>query len=95
MNTAMMHDWLVPDWPAPAPVRAVTTTRQGGVSQGCYASMNPADHVDDDPAAVVANREYLQQVLDLPAQPVWLQQVHGSVVVNAATARASDRKSVV
>lgn len=89
MNTAMMHDWLVPDWPAPAPVRAVTTTRQGGVSQGCYASMNPADHVDDDPAAVVANREYLQQVLDLPAQPVWLQQVHGSVVVNAATAGAS------
>jgi YfiH family protein len=82
-------NWLVPDWPAPALVRAVTTTRQGGVSQGCYASMNPADHVDDDPVAVMANRETLQRVLDLPGQPVWLQQVHGTRVVNAATAGGS------
>ena len=89
MNIAMMNDWLVPDWPAPASVRAVTTTRQGGVSQGCYASMNPADHVDDDPVAVMANRRYLQQALDLPCQPVWLQQVHGTTVVNAATAGTS------
>jgi YfiH family protein len=89
VNTAMINDWLVPDWPAPASVRAVTTTRQGGVSQGCYASMNPADHVDDDPVAVMANRKYLQQVLDLPGQPVWLQQVHGTTVVNAATAGTS------
>ena len=89
MNIAMMNDWLVPDWPAPASVRAVTTTRQGGVSQGCYASMNPADHVDDDPVAVMANRKYLQQALDLPGQPVWLQQVHGTEVINAATAGTS------
>jgi len=89
VNIAMMNDWLVPDWPAPASVRAVTTTRQGGVSQGCYASMNPADHVDDDPVAVMANRRYLQQALDLPCQPVWLQQVHGTTVVNAATAGTS------
>ena len=89
MNTAMINDWLVPDWPAPASVRAVTTTRQGGVSQGCYASMNPADHVDDDPVAVMANRKYLQQALDLPGQPVWLQQVHGTEVINAATACTS------
>jgi hypothetical protein len=51
--------------------------------------MNPADHVDDDPAAVMANREILQQALGLPAQPVWLQQVHGTVVVNAAIAGGS------
>jgi YfiH family protein len=89
VNIAMINDWLVPDWPAPASVRAVTTTRQGGVSQGCYASMNPADHVDDDPVAVMANRQYLQQALDLPGQPVWLQQVHGTTVVNAATAGTS------
>jgi len=81
--------WIVPDWPVAARVRAVTTTRQGGVSQGCYASMNPADHVDDDPAAVLANRQTLQQVLNLPAQPVWLQQVHGTRVVNAATVGSS------
>jgi len=80
-----IEDWIVPDWPVPAAVRAVTTTRQGGVSKGCYASMNPADHVGDDPAAVSANREILQQALGLPAQPLWLQQVHGTAVVNAAT----------
>jgi copper oxidase (laccase) domain-containing protein len=79
-------DWIVPDWPVATSVRAVTTTRQGGVSRGSYASMNPAAHVDDDPAAVLANRQTLQQVLDLPGQPVWLQQVHGTEVVNAATA---------
>ena len=80
-----IEDWIVPDWPVTAAVRAVTTTRQGGVSTGCYASMNPADHVDDDPVAVSANREILQQVLGLPAQPLWLQQVHGTAVVNAAS----------
>ena len=82
-------DWIVPDWPVAASVRAVTTTRQGGASRGSYASMNPADHVDDDPVAVMANRRYLQQALDLPCQPVWLQQVHGTTVVNAATAGTS------
>ncbi|MEN8108726.1 MAG: peptidoglycan editing factor PgeF [Pseudomonadota bacterium] len=85
----MINNWIVPDWPAAAAVRAVTTTRQGGVSQGCYASMNPADHVDDNPVAVRANRETLQQALGLPGQPLWLQQVHGTAVVNAATAGMS------
>jgi YfiH family protein len=89
VNMPVPDNWLVPDWPVVASVHAVTTTRQGGVSQGCYASMNPADHVADDPAAVMANRETLQRVLDLPGQPVWLQQVHGTRVVNAATAGGS------
>ena len=71
----MPEDWIAPDWPAPACVHAVTTTRQGGLSRGAYASMNPADHVGDDPEAVAANRARLQQLLDLPARPVWLQQM--------------------
>jgi hypothetical protein len=77
--------WIVPDWPAPACVQAVTTTRQGGVSVGAYASMNPADHVGDAPEAVAANRARLQQELALPAPPVWLQQVHGITIVDAGT----------
>jgi hypothetical protein len=48
--------------------------------------MNPADHVGDDPLAVSANRARLQQLLALPAAPVWLQQVHGTQVVDAASA---------
>lgn len=85
----MIEDWLVPDWPAAPRVRAVCTTRHGGHSTGPYRSMNPADHVGDDPAAVRANRSTLQQVLHLPAAPCWLQQVHGTTVIDAAAATAA------
>lgn len=75
-----MHpDWIVPDWPAPAGVRALVTSRAGGVSQPPYASMNLAAHVGDDAAAVAENRRILRQ--SLPAEPLWLQQVHGTRVV--------------
>ena len=87
----MKGDWLIPDWPLPANVRAVTTTRSGGVSTGPYRSMNPADHVGDDPAAVRANRARLTDVLGLPGEPAWLRQVHGTRVVAAgATAAGSE-----
>jgi len=76
---------IIPDWPAPDRVRAVTTTRPGGVSQSPYASLNLAAHVGDNPLAVVENRRRLRQRLNLPAEPRWLQQVHGTGVVDAAT----------
>jgi len=72
---------IIPDWPAPAGVRAACTTREGGVSAGPYASFNLATHVGDDPAAVATNRARLVEILSLPAQPHWLNQVHGSGVV--------------
>lgn len=74
-----MPDWLVPDWPAPANVRACMTTRTGGVSRPPWDSLNPAGHVGDDPAAVAANRAILRR--HLPAEPLWLEQVHGCDVV--------------
>jgi len=79
----VIEDWIVPDWPAAPQVRAVCTTRHGGFSRGPYASMNPATHVGDDPATVLANRKALQQGLQLPAEPRWLQQVHGTTVIDA------------
>jgi YfiH family protein len=84
----MVHDWIVPDWPAAARVHAVTTTRAGGVSVAPYASMNPAMHVGDSEAAVEENRARLAAQLSLPVAPCWLQQVHGTRVVDAATADA-------
>ena len=81
--------WIVPDWPAAARVRAFTTTRRGGVSQAPYASMNLADHVGDDPLAVAQNRQLLQQQLELPGEPLWLQQVHGTTPVNALECTAA------
>ena len=76
-------DWIVPDWPAPARVRALITTRNGGSSTGPYASMNLGLRVDDDPAVVEANRRLLNHFL--PAEPKWLNQVHGVRVVDAET----------
>lgn len=79
-------NWIVPDWPAPPGVRAVCTTRAGGVSSGPYASLNLGDHVGDVPASVAANRQRLAQAID--ARPVFLRQVHGTdvAVLDAATA---------
>lgn len=77
-----MAPWLVPDWPAPASVRAVFTLRgQGpadGASRGPWGFFNLADHVGDEPAAVAANRARLQQALGV--RPVFLQQMHGTGV---------------
>ena len=74
------------DWPAPAWVQAVATTRQGGVSVEPYASLNLGDHVNDEPSAVRRNRELLRAGLSLPGEPAWLQQVHGTAAVQAAFA---------
>ncbi|MCK9606951.1 MAG: peptidoglycan editing factor PgeF [Methylomonas sp.] len=76
-------NWIKPDWPLPARVRAATTLRNGGVSVGSYAGLNPAGHVNDDPGHVLANRRIIREMLQLPAEPVWLQQVHGIEVVKA------------
>jgi len=78
----MSDVWIVPDWPAPAAVRALSTTRAGGVSLAPYASLNLGAHVGDDPARVAENRARLRRLL--PAEPRWLNQVHGSAVVDAA-----------
>jgi YfiH family protein len=72
-------DWLVPDWPAPPRVRALVTTRRGGVSTGSWASMNLGAHCGDDPGNVKANRQRLRACV--PEEPLWLQQVHGKRVL--------------
>ncbi len=75
----MDGSWIVPDWPAPRSVRAVCTTRQGGVSLPPYDSLNLGDHVGDALAAVAHNRRVLSEAIG--AGPVFLQQVHASAVV--------------
>lgn len=72
-------DWLVPQWPAPVGVHAVFTSRQGGVSLPPYDTLNLGDHVEDACAAVAANRLILQRAIS--CQPVFMQQVHGTGVL--------------
>jgi YfiH family protein len=75
---------IVPDWPAPPNVRAVQTTRLGGVSQTPYDSLNLGTHVGDNPLHVAANRQRLSDIL--PSEPIWMEQVHGTIVQDAALA---------
>lgn len=72
---------IIPDWPAPVNVKALQTTRSGGVSSAPYDSFNLGDHVGDAPLSVERNRIFLNTLL--PSEPVWLNQVHGTVVANA------------
>lgn len=71
------------DWPAPANVRAWVTERSGSGAR--YAALNLATHVGDAAANVAANRARLRAALDLPSEPVWLEQVHGTRVLDLDT----------
>ncbi|MDW5416016.1 peptidoglycan editing factor PgeF [Iodobacter sp. CM08] len=84
MNKPLPPTWIRPDWPAPATVQAISSSRHGGVSDAPWASLNLGNHVDDHPQAVEQNRAIVRHYL--PADPLWLTQVHGVHVVNAATA---------
>ncbi|MEN8176135.1 MAG: peptidoglycan editing factor PgeF [Pseudomonadota bacterium] len=77
----MQPGWIDAEWPAPPGVRAGTTTRDGGVSTGPYASLNLADHVGDEADAVAENRkrlvDSLRDSLGFTGELLWLRQVHG------------------
>lgn len=81
--TEQIEAYFHPQWPAPANVRAVVTTRRGGCSEGPFSSNNMALHVGDDPLRVAHNRARLCEQLGLTHQPQWLEQVHGINVVPA------------
>lgn len=82
----MTERCVIPDWPdAPANVRALATTRVGGVSEGPYRGWNLGLHVNDDPERVAENRARLRSML--PGRPAWISQVHGIAVADAAEVR--------
>jgi len=88
---AAHEQWIRPDWPAPANVEALITTRAGGVSQGPWGASDAGGGMNlgqgsDAPEAVAANRRRLRALL--PAEPCWLNQVHGTQVVDAHLARS-------
>ncbi len=78
---SLLEHLIIPDWAAPANVKTLQTTRMGGSSAAPYDSFNLGDHVGDAQLAVARNRMMLNTLL--PSEPVWLQQVHGTVVANA------------
>jgi YfiH family protein len=74
--------FLAPDWAAPRSVHAAFTLRPGGVSVAPFDSLNVAAHVGDDCEAVAENRRRLRDELRLPQEPVWMEQVHGTRVLD-------------
>ncbi len=81
--SAVTHgiETIVPDWPAPARVRSLATTRSGGFSTGAHASFNLGMNCGDAAETVARNRALLRQMI--PAEPAWMKQVHGSRVIEA------------
>jgi len=77
---AAVFDLVMPDWPAPASVRAFTTTRKGGISREQWRSLNLSRNCGDDRKSVQKNRILLRTLL--PGQPTWLKQVHGTTVLD-------------
>ena len=73
--------FIQPLWPAPAEIRAYTSLRAGGCSQAPYDQFNLAYHVEDQKEHVAANREKLRKALQLPHEPLWLNQVHGTTAL--------------
>lgn len=88
-----MNDWIIPDWPAPASVGAISTTRLGGVSKGPWQSLNLGLNSGDSADDVRLNRALLEEIL--PAAPYWLQQVHGKRVVQHPGAALSVEPAVL
>ncbi|MGL5249950.1 MAG: laccase domain-containing protein, partial [Enterovibrio sp.] len=80
-----MHDmkveWITPNWPAAPHVKALSTTRKGGVSLPPFAGLNLAHHVGDELSAVAHNRKLLVEQGNLPAMPLWITQTHSIDVV--------------
>lgn len=74
---------IIPNWPAPSRVKAYVTTRTGGVSQAPYNALNLSTMTGDNPECVDENRRKIMKTLGLPQEPFWLEQVHGTTVVEA------------
>ena len=71
-------NFIAPQWPAPTSVKALVSTREGGVSQKPFDSLNLGDHVGDELNHILINRAIFSK--ELPTEPIWLMQVHGTVV---------------
>ncbi len=71
-------DWIVPDWPAPDNVHALSTTRNLGPGR-------EIDFAPSHPEVAHARRELRRFV---PRDPLWLAQVHGTTIVSADSASA-------
>lgn len=88
---------ILPNWNAPKQVKAFSSTRHGGFSQGAYQGLNLGMHVGDDPVLVLRNRQSLVATSAMPSSPIWLNQTHSTVVldVDAPTEQVLDADGLI
>jgi polyphenol oxidase len=79
---------LAPNWPVSPQIGAFCTTRAGGISKAPFDSLNLGRYVNDEASAVSENRARVRALL--PAEPVWLKQVHGTRVWDADLAQTEE-----
>ena len=75
----------------PANVKLLSTQRffNGGKSSGNFENFNLALHVNDSSDRVLENRKILKSHYDLPSNPVWINQIHSSICVDASSIKAN------
>ncbi|MGV0963315.1 MAG: peptidoglycan editing factor PgeF [Polynucleobacter sp.] len=79
-----------PSWVAPQQVKAFCTTRHGGVSKSPFNTLNLGLNAGDDSVDVLHNRSIVRS--HLPAEPLWLKQIHGVTISTPASRKASTGK---
>lgn len=85
-------DRIEPIWAAPPRIKAFSTTRKGGVSKPPFNSLNLGLNAGDDSIDVLQNRSILRSIL--PAEPIWLKQIHGVTVSTPNTRNALIGQSI-
>lgn len=78
-------EFIIPDWPVPSQIKAVSSTRLGGLSRAPYDGLNLGTHVGDNKKTVEHNRLLLQKKAHMPSAPIWLNQTHSTQVVECNT----------
>ncbi|TKF23276.1 peptidoglycan editing factor PgeF [Vibrio genomosp. F6] len=73
---------IIPQWSAPKNIKAFSSTRFDGVSNGVYKGLNLGTHVGDDESIVIQNRNRLVKHSNMPSNPIWLNQTHSTTVLN-------------
>ncbi len=90
-----MIETATPRWSVPRRVRAVCTTRRGGVSSAPWNDLNLGLHVGDDADCVRRNRARVVAALGLPAEPDWIRQTHSTQVVTLERESSRDADAAV
>lgn len=72
---------IAPNWPLSSRIKAFTTTRKGGLSQGDFAGLNFGLSTNDDPRSVMANCDLLYKTFNIPPNDFFLTQIHSNLCV--------------